>query len=402
MRGCELLMKSDIKFLLRVIGSIISGTNLPKEPENVDWHGIYRICRMHSIANLMGYVVSTGEYNIPQDIKQMFIKKLYEAVAVNENQQKAFLEIFRFFDDMKIDYMPLKGLNLKKIYASCDMRNMSDGDILIKVEQFEEIDRIMKKLGYSFKLESNHEYVYQKPPCINVELHKFLIPSYNYDLYGYYGNGWKLANKIDETSRYEFNKEDEFIYIFTHYAKHYRDGGVGIKYLADIWLYTKKYSIDIKYVAEEFEKLGLKTFYENTFRLLKVWFDDMETDELIDLMTEYIIFSGEYGNEKNAVIATEIRENQGKNIEEVNKTKKIRLVFPSLIHMRKGYPVLRKYSFLLPVFWGVRIVKFLLCSKASKDILEKKNEYITEENLYKFDKHMKAVGLDIYNGRIDK
>ena len=393
------MIKTDTTFMLKLAGSVISGADLPKEPENIDWNEIYRISERHSVANIIGYGISTGNYSISQEIKQKFIRKMFEAVAVNENQQKAFDEIFRAFDEAEIDYMPLKGLNLKKIYISPDMRNMSDGDILIKNNSFDEFDGVMKKLGYGFKLESNHEYVYTKPPFINVELHKILIPSYNYDLYEYYGDGWKLANKIEGTSRFELSREDDFIYIFTHYAKHYRDSGAGIKYIADIWLYLKKYDIDMKYVFKELEKLGLKAFAENTLRLLKVWFEGECSDEVVDSMTEYIISGGEYGSEKNAALATEIRENQGKNIEEVNKTKKIRLIFPSLIHMQKGYPLLKKYPVLLPVFWGVRLIKGLISGKSKVSALRRKSEYITEENLNSFDSHMKTVGLDIYNGK---
>ena len=35
----------------------------------------------------------------------------------------------------------------------------------------------------------------------------------------------------------EMSAEDEMIYIFTHYAKHYRAAGVGIKHILDLWVY---------------------------------------------------------------------------------------------------------------------------------------------------------------------
>jgi len=392
-------MTQENKFLLSLIGSVISGeSDYPELDFEPDWVKLYELSKKHSIANIIGYGITGGKYNVPADIKEKFSKKIFQSVAVSENQMSEFTSIFKAFEENNIDYMPLKGLEIKNLYASSDMRNMSDGDVLIKTEQYEKIDEIMKKLGYVFELESNHEYVYRKPPFVNVELHKLLIPSYNEDLYAYYGDGWKLAENNDST-RYKLNTEDNFIYIFTHFAKHYRDGGAGIKYISDIWLYLKKNAVDMSYVMTEFEKLGLREFAENIFKLAKVWFENEQSDELTDDMTEYILNSGQYGNIQNAAIANELRENQNTEADDLKKNKLVRMLFPSRFHMKENYAVLKKYPFLLPFVWGYRIIKNVVLFKNSAKIYNQKKEYLADEKLSSFDKHMKSVGLDIYNGR---
>lgn len=393
------MIKTDIKFLLDLIGRVITGGEAPKAPENIDWSCIYDICERHSVANILSYAASSEKYDMPSEIKKKLQRKMFEAVAVNENQKVAFSTVFKEFEDKNIDYMPLKGIVLKSLYASEDMRNMSDGDILIKSKQFEAFDAVMKSLGYEYVKESNHEYIYKKPPFVNVELHKILVPSYNYDLYSYYGDGWRLAERKELSSRFDLNADNTFIYVFTHYAKHYRDGGAGIKYVADIWLCLKKLPLDTAYVFSELEKLGLRAFAENTIRLTKAWFDGEEYDYLTEQMTEYIILGGEYGSVKNAALASELRENCGKTVEKVNKTKKIRLLFPTLTHMRKSYKPLEKYPFLIPFFWLIRILRSIVYAKKSADTLKKKTTFLTDENLSGFDRHMREVGLDIYNGK---
>ncbi len=96
----------------------------------------------------------------------------------------------------------------------------------------------MNRLGYLPGVESNHEYVWDKKNMLHVELHKMLIPSYNKDYYAYFGDGWRLAKKYDG-SEFKMSDEDTFVYIFTHFAKHYRDAGIGIRHITDIYVYLK-------------------------------------------------------------------------------------------------------------------------------------------------------------------
>lgn len=387
-------------YMLRLMGAVVSGASLPAPPSDINWDQMYAISKYHNVANIVAYAVSIEDYPMENEIKQKFLKNMFDAVLLDENQKKEFNALFEAFEENGIKYMPLKGLNLKKLYESSDMRNMSDGDILICENDRDKISTVMQKLGYQFKKESNHELIYVKEPFINVELHKMLIPSYNDDLYAYYGDGWKLANREAETLRYKLNAENEFIYILAHFAKHYRDGGAGIKYILDIWLYLKKNKVDLDYVKIELEKLGLLSFGENIIKLTKVWFENSPSDELMADMTNYIIDSGVYGNAKNKALVTQMRENSAENIEKRKKNTKFRLIFPTMEHMRRNYTILNKHPYFIPFFWIWRIIRVLI-GKTDRNTL-KKFEYITSENLCAFDLHMKKVGLDIYNGRKTK
>ena len=384
-------------YMLSLIGAVVSGETLPVPPLDINWNKVYAISKFHNIANIVAYAVSIEDYPMEDEIKQKFLKNMFDAVFIDENQKKEFNALFEAFEENDIEYMPLKGLNLKKYYASSDLRNMSDGDILIHENDRDRISAVMERLGYRFEKESNHELIYVKEPFVNVELHKLLIPSYNDDLYAYYGDGWKLADRVGETSRYTLNSEDEFIYILAHFAKHYRDGGAGIKYILDIWLYLKKNNVNMDYVKKELKKLGLLSFGENIIRLTKVWFEKSSCDELMAEMTKYIIDSGMYGNAKNKALVTQMRENSVKDIEKVSKNTKLRLIFPKMEHMQRNYPILKRCPYFIPFCWIWRIVRVLI-GKTDRNTL-KNFEYITSENLSLLDLHMKKVGLDVYNGR---
>lgn len=390
-------MNIEISFILKVIAAVIGGKEMPESPENLDWEKVYAITTYHNVSNIIGYGITLGAFNADENTRQLFMQSVYKSALVDENQKNEFSALFKAFDENKIKYMPLKGLVLKDIYPSGDMRNMSDGDILIDLEERDKIEKTMREIGYTFKIESNHELVYKKPPFINVELHKCLIPSYNEDLYAYYGDGWKLAKKVDNSGRHEMSVEDTFIYIITHFAKHYRDGGAGIKYIIDIWLYKNRNNIDMTYVLNEMKNLGLERFTECIIKLADAWFSGEEFDDVTIAMTNYILNSGQYGNMKNATLSNTMRENMETSGEDLKKKGMLYLAFPNLEHMRRNYPVLKRHPYLIPFLWIWRWIRILTGKTDRRNL--KKLEYLSKENITEFELHMRAVGLDIYNGR---
>lgn len=395
-------MTDNLTFVFKLIAAIVENREYPETPDNLDWEWIYVLCNKHNIANIIAYAVMMNKYCIPQEIKQKFNKKMYERLSVCENQNAEVNKVFNFLEDNNLKYMPLKGINLQKLYPQKDMRFMADVDILIKPEDITIINSFLLREGYTFKVESNHEYVYEKKPYTTIEFHKYLIPSYNEDMYAYYGDGWKLAKK-EWGSKYILNDEDEFIYIFTHFAKHYRDTGAGLKMLIDIWLYlNKKQNLDLIYIKEQLNKLKLLNFFDNVMELINCWFGDGEYNEITKNMTVFILDSGTFGNQKNQMAVKTIRDYVDMDYSNAQKFRYIKMVFPGLKDMKKIFPVLKKVSFLLPFCWLIRIFKLIAFKR--KNILKhiQAVQCINTESMDEIKNHMDMVGLDIYNGRKNK
>ena len=396
-------MNSEIRFFLKLLGAVVSGGELPDAPESVDWNTLYAIAAQHNVLNILAYGAVSEKYGLDTAVSSRFLKAMFDGIKLEEKQEKAFSGLFEAFENRGIDYMPLKGSVIKKIYAQPDMRRMSDADILIKKEQIKQAQTVMNELGYEFVLESNHEYNYAKPPYINIELHKLLVPSYNDDLYRYYGDGWRVAKHNGATSRHEMSNEDFYVYTFIHFAKHYRDAGAGIKHLLDIWLYPKKIDcLDIDYVLRELEKLNVRVFFEHIQKLVLCWFEDGEFDETTREITTFILSSGEFGSVKNKASSKAIRDYMNKDISKARKYRFFRLVFPDFQQMKEGFPVLEKFPFLLPFMWVVRLVKGVLFKRNNIAYHKGRIENIDEEYIKAYIKHMDEVGLDIYNGRKNK
>lgn len=251
--------------LIKLIKSGLTGENLGPI-EVADFGELIKLTAAHHVIMPVYYGMLNSKVKIPDDIAAAIKNATLRLIYISNNQH---FELDRLFDALKaekIDFVPLKGSVLKSFYPKPEMRHMTDADIFIRTEQLDKIASVMKKLGYEYKYDSDHETVYSLEEKLTIEFHKRLIPSYNKDFYKYYEKYWDrldLQNPV-------LSDENQFIYCLAHLAKHYRDGGAGIKYLIDIYVILKKQNINLDYVFNELRKLQLDTFAKNVFKTVTV------------------------------------------------------------------------------------------------------------------------------------
>ncbi len=381
------------KAIIKLIYSALTGEKLELSSD-FDLYDAYAVAHKHGIAVMLYYGAVNCGISQTDPLMQKLFMSTCKNIAVSSQQMYFVEEIFSAFDEAGIDYMPLKGTLLKPLYLKPEMRSMGDADILIKTEQYDKIKPIMLKLGFSESVESNHEFIWKKPGAF-IELHKRLIPSYNKDYYAYFGDGWRLAN-VKNGTRYEMTDEDQMIYLFTHYAKHYRDGGIGIRHIVDLWVYRKnKPDMDEQYIKSELEKLQLFDFYVNTVKTLSVWFEGKTADSMTDFITQIIFNSGVYGTKEAHLLsqAVKISKTQG-NAENVKKKKYLTSIIPPYSAMRQQYAFLKKWPVLLPVMWVVRLLDIIIFK--SEKIKKKREEVnkINDEDINSYQQSLNFVGLD--------
>ena len=381
--------------ILRLIYSAVTGEDvtLPKGfalEQAMPW------VKRHQIGNLVFY----GAANYGIDPKLPVMQELrvitYKSILVDDRQNKALRQLMNAFEANGICYMPVKGILMKQLYPKTDMRVMGDADILIRMDQYDRIRPIVEQLGYQEKLESDHEFVWQKP-ALYLELHKRLIPSYNYDYAAYYGDGWQLGHPVaDNSCRFTMTDEDHMVYLFAHFAKHYRDGGIGIRHMLDLYMYRKaKPDMNAAYIYGELEKLRLQVFYENIFRTLDVWFANGQADAITEMITKFVFASGVYGATDAHHIAQGIRDKaeEGGTSKQVRTRAWLRMAFLPYEFMQEKYPILKKVPILLPIMWVVRWVRALFTEPQVIFQQSQLIKLLREDKLDAWETHMQAVGL---------
>ena len=363
-------------------------------PSDFDLEGFYTLAKKHQIMNLCFNGASLSGMDLNTEPMQKLYRGALAEHIFHEKQTKALKELFSVFEENQISYMPLKGSVIKELYKKPELRNMVDADILIKLEEYPKIKEAMVSLGFEFIKESDNEIVWKKQGLLSVELHKALLPSYVEEFYSFFKDAWAVALKDKTEYRYKMSNEDEFIYTFVHFAKHYKLGGIGIRPLCDLWVLLNERELDFSLLEEKLQKLSLTEFYENVKNTLNFWFADREADEKVLLITKTILKSGAFGTRSSSQNAFALRlatENQAL------AGKKFRVlmfkIFPNSKFIKHKYPFLEKHRWLLPLAWGMRWFDavFVNRRKIKNGINAIKNT--DDERARQIEKDFLAVGL---------
>lgn len=361
---------------------------------DLDWEKVFAFGKLHKINPVLCEGLLSAD--LDATVKKRFSDDYLKQALVHFSQANKLISLTNAFDENGIDYMIVKGSRLKALYPKPEMRVMVDMDILIRVNQYEKIKKCMLDLGFFEKGESDHEFIWDDNRFVNIELHKRLFPSYNPDFAKYFGTGWERTKKQSEEScSFLMSPEDEYIFVFTHFAKHYRDGGIGIRHMLDLYLFEKRYpELDNEYIAAELTKLGLCEFYRNIKNTLLVWFEDGEATEIASHITERIFSSGAYGTTERGNQANALRvKNRSKTLLGGKLKFIIQTAFPPLEAMKKKFGFLEKLPVLLPFAWIVRIFKGVFFKQKTLKKTVSELESIKSEMVESYQEELKKVGL---------
>ena len=381
--------------IVTLLKSAVTRQALPL-PEGFDLESAYKLVNSHH----MGPMIYDGAARCGISKKLPVMQKLFQgylrAMMKSEKQMQQLERVFDAFEKAGIQYLPLKGCVMKALYPAPELRVMGDADVLIRLEQREQITAIMENLGFTNKGDTDHEFVWVNDG-LYLELHKRLIPSYNEDFHIYYGDSWRFARE-KTGCRWQMSPGDAFLFQFTHFAKHYRDGGIGCRYVVDLWVYLQKHpEMDEAYLEKELEKLQLLEFYRNIRRLIQCWFEGGKTDEKMDFITDFIFDSGSWGKAESRVASIGVRDSGQNNSTAKSRFKYfMRTAFPDVQTLRGKYTVLKKAPWLLPGVWVVRPFYKVMFERESLARHQKAIQQLRPEQLKTRREMLGYVGLDYH------
>ena len=322
-----------------------------------------------AMKNHMLYIIVGGllKTNISEVDKQRLRPYVIHSIMRTATQIQELNTLEKRFEEEGIANQPMKGSRMKFMYPKVEMREMSDIDILVQEDCMQKASAILIELGYRLDQSINHHDIYSKEPYIIVEAHRAMydktVDKYQYE---YFKDFSKRVLKKGCSYTYDFSKEDFYLYMMSHMAKHFYKRGCGIRNIMDVYVYQKLYveSMDQEYLSHEFEKCGLCDFVNHIETLAKIWLGGMESTEFYDNLFLYMLDSGIYGKDENGIWNQFSKEkNQTKH---VNRFKLKRwYAFPPVCYMSEDYPWVSKYPFLLPCAWFVRGVNGFIRSKGT-------------------------------------
>jgi len=386
-------MNSLHKGITTLLRSAITGEKLSL-PEGFRLEDADELIRSQSLLP-MAYI---GAYNCgispDTELMRQYKQQYFRCLLRHEQQMRAVESICRAFEENDIDYALLKGCIMKPLYPNPEMRTMGDADILIRKEQYDQIQIVMKKIGFEEEVKSAYDIHWISRELL-AELHHRLYSKDQTDLNGYFENIWERIQRISG-SRCALSVEDAYLHIFTHMTKHFRHCGIGARQVADIWVYRKAHSdLDERKIFQALEKLKLSEFHANILGLLAAWFDNAEDSEVTDTITEFIFNGGSWGSLEVKMHTEALIHASGKTQQARGKSV-LRTIFPDLSYLRNSYSILLRHPWLYPFFWPIRWVDILLHRR--KNIRTRVNiiRNMSNEKVMQHKEFLDSIGLRFY------
>lgn len=390
-------MNHTYRGIFNLIRSGLTGTPCPL-PADFHIADAEELIVKHQVVGLVyeGAVVCGIPKNDPVMVR--LFQQYYRLTICHNGQMAAVDKLFSVFDANGIDYLPVKGCILKSLYPHPAARAMGDADILIRVSQQEQIVPLVKELGYTPGIAGTVDWAWNSKH-LHLELHTALVPYYATLEHNFFQDVWDRAVK-GPGHRYDLTCEDAFLFIFAHYARHYRNSGIGIRQPIDLWVWQQKFpEMDMEQVYAGLEALHLTEFFHNTQKMLAAWFDDsIPPDDRVLFMTEYIFSSGSWGHRATSRVSSALRFSKAAGSGRKGRRQQFLFVaFPPLENMRIRYPVLRKAPWLLPLFWPVRWIDAALFRRKNLQKVYEDYACVTCEELLAREQELQYVGLDFYS-----
>ena len=343
---------NNINKYVRLIAAYLNNKILNESIDDNLLSFYIKMSKHHSLTALLYKTIVETHSKVNPEL----LKKLEQHYYANLRKHALFEQerndLFKYLDDNKIDYLPLKGLIVKDYYPDPFTREFADNDILFKGK-----DELIKKFfvdkDYEVELykKSNHD-VYLKKPFYNFEMHRELFMEREdlTEFVKYFKNYLDKA-PIKKKKEHYLSNEDFYIYFTAHSYKHYSASGCGIRTLVDYYLYLRNNKLDFKYINKELEKLNLLDFSNQMINLSNKVFNEetLDNDELETLL--FIASSGTYGTLEHSV--TKGIKKKGKFGYTMSR------IFPPYSFYKTAYPWAYHVVILIPVAWTIRLFKVL-------------------------------------------
>ena len=352
------------KQLTMIIRSVACGYALPDGFSITDPAEMYQLAKGHDIAHFVGYAVDKGKIAVADEKIQKAFQQLYfqatRRVIILENEIK---NIKRIYEDSEIDFMPLKGAVVRKLYSESWMRVSGDIDILVRLDELNKAEQVLiEELNYSVTSEGAHHDHVTAPTGFHVDLH-FTLTERDGQAKTFLQDVWNRC-AIVEGKKHEYRMDDDMFYLFHmfHTAVHFQLGGCGMRPVLDTWLLNHRIDFNVEKRRTLLKQAGLWQFAETMEKLAEAWFSGIEVEGIEDV-EDYIFNGGLYGGTQRIAAA------QAQNSSRIEYL--INRAFPSKKIMKNvGYPIVEKWKVLLPFCWIHRLIRGFLQGKGKLVLYE--------------------------------
>lgn len=235
----------------------------------LDFDALFRLAKEQSVIGLIAAgFEQVSDIELDEDDVVPFMHKVLHQESRNEAMDAFVARIVTQLSDAGIQVVLVKGQGVAQCYVRPLWRSSGDVDLFFNEDEYEKAKAFLLPLSVSS--EEENTVVKHLGIIIDswlVELHGTLhcnlsekmdrmIDSVQKDTFK---NGGVRVWKNDGTDVYLPSADNDVIFIFTHYLKHFFKGGIGLRQIAD-WcrlIYTYYDAIDECLLQERLAAMGM-------------------------------------------------------------------------------------------------------------------------------------------------
>lgn len=321
-------------------------------PQELDWTALARLAKWHGLEGFVYCGVRRLGLQLPEAIWQQLEKAYQRAVFWDAQFDFVRQQLEQRMTALEVPHIFLRGICLKGDYPVPALRTMSDIDILVRAEDFGRLKQAAEAMGGMQEAGDGNHRIYRFPCGVLVEFHPNLL--HHASPVGTQINpGWQYAAPEEGFGR-QLTEEGFYLNLICHLAHHFASGGVGVRFIMDVWVdrHLRKTRLDRAFVEAELERFGLLEFARNVEALAEGWFGGGEMTPLLEQMGRYVFTSGTHGTTKRAMLNAVSLSKSGSR-----RSALLGKMFYPRQELEDRYCWVRGKPWLLPAAWCARAWK---------------------------------------------
>ena len=359
---------------------------------DADWQETLKLAAAHMLLPLL----YDGLRRVPEDwaqvpentqkvLQQCFMRAVYKDTQFEHLRLKLVQELIK----AGVPHVFLKGAVLKEDYPVPALRTMCDMDVLVHTEDYAAIHDVAVSLGGKPGHSDGNHRNFLFPGGVAVEFHPNLL-HHGTPVGTQINPGWQYV-KEDTGVSLKMTEEGMYLNTICHLANHFVSGGVGIRFVLDVWVnrHLRNPQPDRAFVEAELMRFGLLEFAQNIEALAEVWFGDGDPAALPEGLEEYILTSGSHGLADRAILNAVALSPDGSRGSALLKK-----AFYSRAELEDRFPWCKGKAWLLPAAWCARA--FGAVTRHGKLILKwsKGTGEVSREQVHEQRQMMRRFGID--------
>lgn len=331
-----------------------------------------RLAYAHSVLPLVAEAVCHGDHAAA-------MKRIARQQTIHQAQRTAdFLLLYRELGEQGLHPAVMKGVVCRALYPQPEQRPSVDEDLLVSDEEYPRLHQALIACGLHVEgdpapdadevtYRDNRRHLY-------LEIHRRLFSSGS-DAYGdcnvpFDGSLSRTATaRIEGISLRTLSPTDHMLYLICHAYKHVLHGGVGIRQVCDMGLFTRRYGAEINWsrVVTACETLHIRRLAQALFcigeRYLGLDAPEVFAGADADVLPllEDMLSGGVYGavdinrlHSSTLTLDAVAADRTGRR-----RGGALHSLFLPAKDLAGRYPYLRRRPWLLPVAWSQRIWGYL-------------------------------------------